>query len=89
MNASTTAPARMAGEAAEFITWKHVERDGPPCSDRSVHIAIDDPSGEFEPVWLGYFNGETWSMVDTTPISAPVVAWAEMLMGPPWLRRYG
>lgn len=64
---------------ATMITWNDAEK-GLPDADRTVliHCPISD-----DPVWIGYWDGETWRAVDGVDLGPDFVDhWADLPDGP-------
>jgi hypothetical protein len=60
----------------ETITWRDAARSKPE-GDATVLVRC---TGTWEPVWLGWFDGEQWFDTEATPVE--VTHWAEMPKGP-------
>ncbi len=66
----------------ETVTW--YSADAPPDADTTVLVYAP---GADEPIWLGYYDGESWFAVTGAEYSNPeelaehVTAWAQMPSG--------
>jgi len=62
----------------EGIQWIGVDQALP---DSETTVLVYSPESD-EPVWLGYYDGDSWDSAEGMPYGTPVTAWAKMPEGP-------
>ena len=69
----------MLSKPDETIHWIDVDDEIP---DDSMMVLVFIPEDN-DPIWLGYFDSQDgWCGVAGMPFDVPIVAWAELPIGP-------
>lgn len=82
--ANAPVPPRKApprGRLREVITWHSLTVRKPDMPDADITVLLH-VKGASEPTWPGFWDGASWFYIDGSPVSDPVVAWADMPAGP-------